>query len=64
MDCVDPCQPTQSCTVGSVAIQGGSVHWQETHRGGLQTIRAGVDDYVEPGQHNVDVGLSLQGQFY
>jgi hypothetical protein len=64
MDRVDPCQPTQSYNVGGGSQQGGSVHWSGAHSGRVQRIRIDRDEHVDQAEHNVDVGLSLQGQFY
>jgi len=64
MDCVDPWQPTQSYNVGVAIMQGNNVHSIGVHSGRLQPIRVDLDEYVELGQDNVDVGLNLQGQFY
>ena len=59
MDCVNPFQPTQSRNVGVAAMQGGNVHWNETLSSSPQSIRVDGDEYVEVGQHNVNVGLTL-----
>jgi hypothetical protein len=64
MDRVDPCQPTQSHNLGASTQGVGNVHWSAAHIGRAQPIRIDVDEYVEHGQCNVDVGLTLQGQFY
>ena len=64
MDRVDPCQPTQAQNVGSVVVEDGNVTWRGIHSGRMQSNHIDVDKYVEPRQDNVDVGLSLQGQFY
>ena len=64
MDRVDPCQSTESHNLGASTQGGGNVHWSAAHNGRAQPIRIDVDEYVEHGQCNVDVGLSLQGQFY
>jgi hypothetical protein len=64
MDCVDPGQPTQAQNVGTVVVDDGNVNWRGTHSGRMQSNRIDVDEYVEPRQDNVDVGLSLHGQFY
>lgn len=63
MSCVDPCQTTQAYTIKSTTMQDDNVSWRGTHSGRMQTKRVDVDEYVEPGQDNVDVGLSLHGQF-
>ena len=64
MDRVDPCQPTQAYNMGSATMQDGNVNWIGTHSGRMQSNRADVDQDVEPGQDNVDVGLSLHGKLY
>ena len=64
MDRVDPCQPTQTYNVGCRSQQGGSAHWSGAHSGRVHPIHIDRDEYVEQGEDNVDVGLSLQGQFY
>jgi hypothetical protein len=46
------------------AAGGGNVHWSAAHSGRVQPIHIDVDEYVEHGQCNVDVGLTLQVQFY
>jgi hypothetical protein len=56
---VDPCQPTQSYNVG-----GGSQHWSGSDSGRVQSIRIDSEEHDDQAEHNVDVGLSLQGQFY
>ena len=45
---------------GCINTGGGNVHWSAAHSS--RTID--VDEYVEHGQCNVDVGLTLHGQFY
>jgi hypothetical protein len=40
------------------------VHWSGAHNVNQQRIRIDREEYVEQAEHNVDVGLSLQGQFY
>ena len=64
MDRVDPCQPTQACNLGSVMMQDNNVNWTGTHSSRMQGNGVAVDKYVEAGQDNVDVRLSLHGQFY
>ena len=60
IDSVDPCQPTQSCTVGAGTMQGGNAHWNGAHSGRLHTNRVDVDEYVESGAHdNVYVELNI-----
>ena len=56
---MNPFQPTQSRNVGVAAMQGGNVHWNETLSSSPQSIRVDGDEYVEVGQHNVNVGLTL-----
>jgi hypothetical protein len=64
MDRVDPCQPTQAHNVGSVMMQNSNLNWTGAHSGRVQGNRVDLGSYVEPGADNVDVGLSLHGQFY
>jgi hypothetical protein len=64
MDRVDPCQPTQAYNLGSHIMQDSNMNWTGEHSGRMQGNRVDLESYVEPGANNVDVGLSLQGQFY
>ena len=64
MDRVDPCQPTQSFNVGGGSQQGGSANWFGAHSGRVHPILSDRVEYVEQGDDNVDVGLTLQAQFY
>jgi hypothetical protein len=64
MDRVDPCQPTQSFNVGASTHGQESVHWSAAHSVRAKPVRIDIDEYVEQSECNVDVGLTLQGQFY
>lgn len=64
MDRVDPCQPTQAYNVGSHFMQDSNMNWTGEHSNKMQGNRVDLESYVEPGADNVDVGLSLHGQFY
>ena len=64
MDRVDPCQPTQSYNVGGSTHGQGSAHWSAANSDRVHAGSIGRVDYVEQAQCNVDVGLTLHGQFY
>ena len=64
MDRVDPCQPTQSFNVGGSTHGQESVHWSAEHSVRVKLVRIDIDEYVEQSECNVDVGLTLHGQFY
>ena len=64
MDRVDPWRPTQSRNVSVTTMRRGNEQWKGTVSGSSHPIFVSDDESIQVGEHNVNVGLTLQGRFY